>query len=76
MYRVIDGSKDYCWQNSLIKTVESNVLTRGLRTYKLDKICDSNNDGNIDKSELLKIVVSQNQQMQIRSNSVKNDNRK
>jgi hypothetical protein len=49
---------------------------RGLRAYKLDKICDSNNDGNIDKSELLKIVVSQNQQMQIRSNSVKNDNRK
>ncbi|PIT24631.1 hypothetical protein [Snodgrassella alvi] len=49
---------------------------RGLRAYKLDKIYDSNNDGNIDKSELLKIVVSQNQQMQIRSNSVKNDNRK
>jgi Ca2+-binding EF-hand superfamily protein len=47
---------------------------RGLRAYKLDKIYDSNNDGNIDKSELLKIVVSQNQQMQIRSNSVKNDN--
>jgi Ca2+-binding EF-hand superfamily protein len=49
---------------------------RGLRAYKLDKIYDSNNHGNIDKSELLKIVVSQNQQMQISSNSVKNDNRK
>ncbi|PIT24630.1 hypothetical protein BGI37_09105 [Snodgrassella alvi] len=28
MSRVIDGGKDYCWQNSLMKTVESSVLTK------------------------------------------------
>ncbi|PIT21423.1 hypothetical protein [Snodgrassella alvi] len=72
---------------------------RGSKAYELNKVWDSNNDGYIDKGEMVKNasfrahqhqyyaniannaqkaldMVSQNQQMQTSSSSIKNDNRK